>query len=108
MTDFDFGDVVLIRFPFSDGRKSVQRPALVLYDNRDLDLLLCRVTTKPYNSKTDFKFLDWKGAGLLKTFYVRLGKMATLEKGMVNRRLGNLGHSDSAQAKEILKAMFEL
>ena len=108
MTSYDFGDVVLIRFPFSDTRQSVQRPALVLYDNRDLDLLLCRVTTKPYDSKTDFKVADWKRAGLLKISYARLGKMATLEKEMVNRKLGALGRSDEDEAKKILKAMFEL
>ena len=107
MMHYDFGDIVLIRFPFSDGKRAVQRPALVLYDNRDLDLVLCRVTTKPCFSDADFKIDDWKGAGLLKISYVRVSKMATLEKEMISRNLGALALSD-ARAKQILKAIFAL
>ena len=108
MMHYDFGDVVLIRFPFSDAGRSVQRPALVIYDNRDLDLVLCRITTKPCFSETDFNVSRWKEAGLLKVSYARLAKMATLEKGMVYRKLGLLKSSDADSAMKILKKMFEL
>ncbi len=108
MTHYSFGDVVLIKFPFSDGKRAVQRPALVIYDNRDLDLLLCRITTKPSFSETDFKVAGWEEAGLLKVSYARSAKMATLEKGMVNRKLGSLKSFDADKARKILKSMFEL
>lgn len=106
MMHYDFGDVVLIRFPFSDAQRAVQRPALVLYDNRDLDLVLCRITTRPCFSETDFKIVEWKQSGLLKPSYVRVSKVATLEKEMVNRKLGALNLSDSTDTKRILTAMF--
>jgi len=44
MMHYDFGDVVLIRFPFSDAGRAVQRPAPVIYNNRDPGLVLCRIT----------------------------------------------------------------
>ena len=51
---------------------------------------------------------EWNKAGLSKESYVRIGKMATLEKEMVNRKLGRLVSSDLLKAKHKLKEMFDL
>ena len=45
MITYEFGDILLLRFPFTDPLRMSKRPALVLYDGEDLDVLLCRVTT---------------------------------------------------------------
>lgn len=108
MTRYSFGDVLLIRFPFSDSSNGSKRPAVVLYDSADLDILLCRVTTQAHFSAADFSVSDWKRVGLLRKSYVRIGKMATLEKGMIQRKLGSLLPFDVAEAKRILKEIFEL
>lgn len=39
MTAYNFGDVVLIGFPHSDLQGVSKRPALVLYDSGDQDIL---------------------------------------------------------------------
>jgi hypothetical protein len=42
------GDVVLVRFPFSDLSQPKLRPAIVLADAGRGDLVLCQVTSRPY------------------------------------------------------------
>lgn len=48
MIRYELGDILLIQFPFTDPSKVSKRPVVVLYDNGDMDVLLCRVTTRPY------------------------------------------------------------
>ena len=102
------GDILLIKFPFTDSSRMSKRPALVLYDNGDLDILLCRITTRPYFSSADMALDSWKETGLLKRSCIRLGKMATLQKDMIDKKLGQLLSDDLTRIKQILKNMFDL
>jgi mRNA interferase MazF len=108
MIKYELGDILLIQFPFTDPSKVSKRPAVVLYDNGDMDVLLCRVTTRPCFSSTDFKVADWRKIGLLRESYIRVGKMATLEKDIVDRKLGSLKDDDIVRIRQILKQMFSL
>ncbi|MEN6423119.1 MAG: hypothetical protein ABFD76_14360 [Smithella sp.] len=45
MITYDFWDVVLIEFPHTDMRGVSRRPALVLYDSGDQDVLVARITS---------------------------------------------------------------
>jgi len=108
MMTYNFGDILLIRFPFTNQSRMSKRPALVLYDDGDMDLLLCRVTTRPCFSAADFVLAYWKESGLLKKSYIRLGKMATLQKDMVDKKLGQLLSADLMRIKNILRQMFDL
>jgi len=69
------GDLVLVEFPFT-GPGTKLRPALVVLDSGDADVVLARVTTPPY----DIHLTDWRQAGLLAPSFVRLHKLATLSK----------------------------
>ena len=106
MTHYKFGDVVLLVFPQTNLKETAKRPAVVIYDAGDLDILVARVTSQEYFSATDHKIKKWKEAGLLTKSYIRLAKMATLEKGMVLKKLGSLASDDVAAMREILKKMF--
>ncbi len=108
MMTYNLGDILLIRFPFTDQSRVSKRPALVLYDDGDLDILLCRVTTRPYFSPADLDINSWKESGLLKKSYIRLGKMATLQKDMVDKKLGELLSGDLTRIKQRLKQMFDI
>ena len=77
MTRYNFGDIVLIGFPHTDLQGISKRPAIVLYDSCDQDVLLARITTQEYLTETDYKIPDWQKSGLLAESYVRLGKQAT-------------------------------
>ena len=94
MTSYQPGDLVLVAFPFSQGGAGKQRPALVLVDTGDDDLLLARVTTKTHRSRFDVRIIDWQPAGLLAPPVVRLHKLATITKKLTGRQLGTLSEPD--------------
>ena len=59
MTTYNFGDIVLIGFPHTDLQGVSKRPAIVLYDSGDQDVLVARVTTQEYRSEGDYKVPEW-------------------------------------------------
>ncbi|MCX6843143.1 MAG: hypothetical protein NTX53_12765 [candidate division WOR-3 bacterium] len=44
MASYSAGDVVLLEFPFTDTSGSKRRPALILHDTGDDDIVVARVT----------------------------------------------------------------
>ncbi len=83
-TQFKPGDIVLLVFPFSHQAGSKQRPALVVYDALDA----------------------WRAAGLLTPSTVRVHKLATIEKSMVKRKLGEIEKPDRARFSEIFRRTY--
>jgi mRNA interferase MazF len=71
-----------------------QRPALVIADTGDADVLLARITTQLHSDAFDVKVNDWKISGLLAPSVVRLHKLATIEKRLISRQMGTLTPSD--------------
>jgi mRNA interferase MazF len=49
-----FGDIVLLKFPFTDRKSYKKRPALIINDFDDGDIIVCRITSQIYNTKNDF------------------------------------------------------
>lgn len=94
MTNFRPGDLLLVTFPFTRGDRGKQRPALVLIDTGDADLIVARVTTQLYDTSLDVQISEWKAAGLLAPSVVRLHKLATIEKNLVSRQIGALTKYD--------------
>lgn len=103
MTDYKLGEVILIAFPYTNGVGSKKRPALVLYDAGDPDILVARITSQVVRAKDDLVLNDWMEAGLLVPSTVRLHKVATLEKTLINRTLGTLSTSDRQIVVDFLK-----
>jgi mRNA interferase MazF len=66
MTQFEPGDLVLLAFPFTGATGAKQRPALVLLDSGDEDLLVARVTTQRRVSEFDMVIHSWSVAGLVR------------------------------------------
>jgi len=90
MNKSEFGSIVLLKFPFADGVTYKRRPALVLKDFGDGDILVCRITSKIYKSKYDIYLNDWEKYGLKLPSVVRIHKMATLEKSMIETVMGQI------------------
>jgi len=108
MTAYRFGDIVLIGYPHTDLKGVSKRPAIVLFDSGDQDVLVARVTTQEYMSDVDYRILDWEKAGLLAESYVRLHKQATIEKRYIVRKLGTLGAEEIERVKSILRKIYSL
>ena len=103
MANFRTGTVVLINFPFTDGSSSKKRPALVLLDTSDNDLLLARITTQFSDSSFDCELKDWAQVGLKSPSFARLHKLATLEKKLVEKEFGILTAADLRRTLETLQ-----
>ncbi|MCI0475251.1 MAG: type II toxin-antitoxin system PemK/MazF family toxin [Anaerolineales bacterium] len=106
MTNFKSGDIVLVSFPFVDNEQTKRRPALVLLDTGDADLVVARVTSQPRQDEFDIEIADWRGAGLLVSSVARLSKLATLEKSLVARTLGKLQPTDYQAICATLEQLF--
>ena len=79
MPNYQPGDILLLSFPFTGvGAKS--RPALVLLDTGDDDVMVAKVTSQSLLTQYDVEFENWQQAGLKVASGVRLHKIATLEK----------------------------
>ncbi len=104
---FDFGDVVLVPFPFTSQRASKKRPAVVV-NNRSYctarpDLVVMAVTSQlrlnPGLGETSIS--HWQAAGLLKPSVIK-PVFATLEQRLLLRRLGALDHDDQAALRKAI------
>jgi mRNA interferase MazF len=103
MASYPAGDIVLLAFPFSDAAGSKRRPALVLLDTGDDDIVLARVTSQLSAAPEDVALDEWQQAGLLLPSVVRLHKVATLQRKLVDRKLGRLSPGDWARVALTLR-----
>jgi mRNA interferase MazF len=96
----------LVAFPHTGGAQGPTRPALVILDAGDADVVLARVTTRAPTTPYDVKVVDWQSAGLLAPSTVRLHKLASLEKRLVQRRVGSLEPADRAQVSSVMRQTY--
>jgi len=54
MDKLNFGDIVLLKFPFTDGTTYKRRPALIINDFNDGDVIVCRIQAKSTIRKTTY------------------------------------------------------
>ncbi|MDE2476330.1 MAG: type II toxin-antitoxin system PemK/MazF family toxin [Alphaproteobacteria bacterium] len=98
-TIFEFGDVVLVPFPFTSQTISKKRPALIVsshtYNVSRPDVVLMAVTSQLRETAAigEVWLQDWKGAGLLKASSAK-PVFATFEQSLVIRKLGVLSSTD--------------
>ena len=109
-THFEFGDIVLVRFPFTDQSTTKKRPAVVVssadYNARRPDVVVVAVSSR-IRMPTAFGELileDWKEAGLLAPSTIK-PVLATIEKALVLRRLGRLEAGDRANLTTSLRRL---
>ena len=103
---YQSGEVVLLSFPFSDAVRARKRPALVVLDTGDDDIVVARVTSQSARTPFDVEVSEWQEAGLLLPSVARLDKLATLEKRLVDSRLGRLTPGDWTKARAALQQLW--
>jgi mRNA interferase MazF len=92
-----------VAFPFSGGGQAKRRPALVVLDAGDADVVVARVTTRRYQTSFDVDIANWQRAGLLAPSVVRVHKLATLDRRLVEMRLGRLSAADRARVASAVR-----
>lgn len=90
MEHLKFGQIVLLRFPFTDGISFKRRPALIIQDSDDGDVIVCRITSKIYQSDFDIEIQNLEKSGLKLPSVIRVHKIATLEKNLVELKMGQI------------------
>ncbi|MCK4397863.1 MAG: type II toxin-antitoxin system PemK/MazF family toxin [Methanophagales archaeon] len=106
MENYHPGEIVLVSFPFAGTEGAKWRPALVLIDMGDADIVVARVTSQIVRTAFDVEIGDWQQAGLLLPSAVRVHKLATLEKRLVVRRLGTLTTTDWTQMRATIQQLW--
>lgn len=110
MTGYEFGDLVLVPFPFTDQSTSKRRPAAIVSsvayhrERRDLIILAVSSQVRPAVSVGEVGIARWKEAGLLKPSVLK-PVLATIERRLVLRKLGRLEDEDRRTLREILAAI---
>jgi mRNA interferase MazF len=96
---FEFGDIVLVPFPFTSQAASKKRPAVVVsrraYNDAKPDIVVMAVTSQLRANATlgEVWVKEWQVAGLLKPSSIK-PVFATLEQSLVINRLGVLRRDD--------------
>lgn len=106
MEDYHSGELILVSFPFADTTGAKWRPALVLLDTEDEDIVVARVTGQMTQTVFDVELIEWQQAGLLLPSVVRVHKVATLEKRLVERKVGTLTPSDWTQVRARIQQLW--
>jgi len=104
MTNYNIGEVVLVAFPQQLGIK--KRPALVILDIGDADVVLAPITTTKRTASGDYELRNWSESGLLKKSWVRLAKVSCLEKSAIVHSLGLISNHDLSRLIDIWKNLF--
>ncbi len=106
MMKYKFGDIVVVSFPFTNLDKTIRRPALVLVDTGDEDIVVARITTHKHNEEMELEIENFREKGLLLESYVRFNKIATLNRKDMYKKIGELSQTEIRKARKILMKLF--
>lgn len=107
MIGYDFGDIVLVPFPFTDQSASKKRPAVVVsscaFHQTRPDVMLMAITSKVQTLQhlDGLMIQSWEESGLLKPSVVK-PVMTTVTRTLIIKKLGRLEEHDQASLREFL------
>jgi mRNA interferase MazF len=111
-TAFEFGDIILVRFPFTDQSAVKQRPAVVIssdaYHRARPDILIMAITSQARSRPAlgEAPIRHWKKAWLIKPSVFK-PLLATVERTLVRRHLGQLEPEDLRVLRELLPTLLD-
>ncbi len=110
MTTYDFADVLLVPFPFTDQSTTKKRPTVVIssdsYNTVRPDLILIAVTSQITSPLLfgEIEIIDWQNAGLLKVSVIK-PVVTTIVKELIIQKLGGLQVSDRERLERLLRSI---
>jgi mRNA interferase MazF len=106
MEKFIKGNIVVVSFPFSDLSSSKRRPALVLSDFIENDVILCQITSKPYSEYSIcIADEDFAEGNLPMTSYVKPNRIFTAHKDIILEKVGTL---NTNMYEKIIQSIYNL
>lgn len=107
------GDVVLVKFPFTDLAAAKLRPAVVLATHGD-DLTIVGIFSSPAQPARHTWIvlrsdeLDFPETGLKVTSVIKAERIAAIEQSVIARRLGSLSPAQMENVKRAVKVALNL
>jgi mRNA-degrading endonuclease toxin of MazEF toxin-antitoxin module len=107
---YKFGDVVLVRFPFTNQAAFKQRPAVIVssdaYNGSKPDVVIMAVTTQLHSSASlgEVWIAQWQAANLLKPSAIK-PVFAPLEQNLIVRQLGTLHAQDRGTLRSAISSV---
>jgi mRNA interferase MazF len=92
MKNYYKGDIVVIEFPFSNLSESKRRPVLVLKNPKGEDVIVVQITGSSYEKNSEILLIidDFKQGNLNRNSYIRIDKIASIEKSLIKYKVGSL------------------
>ena len=106
----EFGDVVLVPFPFTSQAASKKRPAIVIsskqYNRTKPDVVIAAVTSqlRAMPKLGELPIKEWRTAGLLKPSVIK-PVFATVEQSLIVRKMGALESPDIESLRSALASI---
>lgn len=107
-TNYKFGDVILVAFPFTNLQATKKRPAVIIsnhvYQQTRPDVILMAITSQIRGELATGETIlqDWAAAGLAKPSMLK-PLIATLEQGQIVKIMGQLSATDLIGLNNVLK-----
>jgi mRNA interferase MazF len=109
------GDIVLVEFPFTDLSQVKLRPALILCAISILDeVTVCFISSQNVTRFNHEEFtlkvedLEFSATGLRVSSKVRVTRIATVQRRLIVRRLGELGNLYIQQLNSVMIEAFQI
>ena len=101
MEAFAIGDVIALEYPYSDGKTSEKRPALVIQETPEGEVLVCMISATPRTDIPTFPIagLELEHSKLLRVSFVRPRAILIAKKGKC-KKIGRLSKSFVSVIKE--------
>jgi mRNA interferase MazF len=108
MTSYELGETVLVEFPQTAAPGPKLRPAVVILDIGDDDLVVAPITSVARTGPGDLLIMHWRQAGLRTASWVRLAKVNNSLKQAVLRRIGCLTLKDRQAVVAAWQSLYDL
>ena len=92
MEGFVKGEVVVIEFPFSNLKNVKRRPVLIIKVPKGEDVIAAQITGESYEKSVEILIRkdNFKQGSLKRDSYVRIDKIASIEKFLIEYKVGTL------------------
>ena len=109
MANYSKGDVILVRYPFTDVSTAKVRPAIaVSATHPSTDVFIVPLTSKTASLMAgEFVIIDWKNAGLNVISAVKRG-LFTIHQDLIIKTVGRVSLADSQALDRSLRAWLAL
>lgn len=107
MSDLQFGDIIVIEYPYTDYSDSKKRPCLLLKDDRE-DMLVCFISSQlDLRSQHDIIIKKDSQNHLRADSMIKIGKINVVHKLFFHKKIGTLPEHNKQEVKNALLQFVE-